>query len=168
MPSSSCGAGAGEGRSIQKKTLAYCPSIAAWWHPTKSGGSQPGDFTCGSHQRVWLQCSGCPACGVVHEWSPKCYTLTSRRANRVCPSCASMVMSLCICNSVAANDRLVAEWHEDNPFPATVALGSSKFCKWRCSAAGCGHVWEARPFTRKVGCGCPQCARKGRKGTVQK
>jgi hypothetical protein len=158
------GAGAGEGRGIRKKTLADYPRLAAWWHPTKNGGSQPGDHK--HRRRVWLRCSGCPTCGEVHNWVATIRFFVRNIGS--CPSCTSKGGSLCSYNSVAANERLVAEWHEDNPSPATVTLGSSQSYLWRCSATLCGHVWESRPRERKKGHVCPQCARKGRKGTAQK
>jgi len=57
------------------------------------------------------------------------------------------------------------EWHEDNPPPATVSLGSGKHFKWRCSVADCGHVCSAMPKARSHAprpTGCVGCHRRSR------
>jgi len=71
--------------------------------------------------------------------------------------------SFCSCRSVAANERLTAEWHEDNPCPSQVAFCSSMKQKWRCSNAECQHVWEATPNERKC-TDCPKCSQKRKRG----
>jgi len=147
-------------RKPGKLTLAAYPRIVYHWHPFKNGDKSPGDYKHASHKRVWLQCRGCPICGEVHEWDAQADRLTDRGGDIVCPACESRA-SFCSCRSVAADKRLAAEWHEDNPSPAGVALGSGKKHRWRCLHAGCGHVWEASPKSRSThGTDCPECARK--------
>jgi len=84
----------------------------------------------------------------------------------VCPYCESRGDgSFCSCRSIAANERLTAEWHEDNPCPSQVALGSHKKHKWKCSNADCQHVWEATPNKRSNdGTACPECSQKRKRG----
>ena len=159
------GAGTGYGNP-GRKTLAHpdYTCITRWWHPSKNGGSRPANFTHGSHKRVWLQCHGCPRCGEVHEWDACVCDLTKLKAASgiVCPFCdsRSKLRRFCSCRSIAADSRLLEEWHPDNPDPATVAVASNvQKYKWRCTA-GRGHAdYEARPDARSTyGTGCPACA----------
>ncbi len=159
-----------DGKKARQSTLADYPRIIGWWHPTKNGTNLPGDYLHRSHKRVWLQCPGCPTCGEVHQWEATGNSLLGRGAQgaiMVCPCCSSKGGSFCSCHAISANPRLAAEWHEDNPPPATVAQGSNKSCKWRCSEAACGHVWEAKPLNRSLvsGTSCPECDRKARRST---
>jgi hypothetical protein len=137
------------------------PGISKLWHPLNNRSKSPKDISHGSTWRVWLQCKGCPKCGDVHEWNARAFALTQLGGTIVCPACESR-RSFCSCRSVATDKRLAAEWHEDNPSPSDVALGSSKKKhKWRCSRPGCGCVWSATPNNRSsVGSNCPECARK--------
>jgi hypothetical protein len=151
-------------RKPGKQTLAAYSRIVDLWHPSKNGDVRPENCKHGSGKRVWLQCHGCPACGEVHEWNALAHNLTSRGGeDTVCPACDSRV-SFCSCRSVATDERLVAEWHEDNPPPAEVALGSNVKQKWRCSKASCQHVWISIPNSRSsVGTNCPECSRMDNK-----
>jgi hypothetical protein len=143
-------------------TLADYPSIVKLWHPTKNGDRQPGDYTHGSHKRVWLQCHGCPTCGEVHQWDAAANNLSRCKGEAVCPLCNHGSDSFCSCRTVAANERLAAEWHEDNPSPDTIARHSNKKYIWRCANAACAHIWEASAHNRRTerAYKCPECARK--------
>jgi len=150
-------------RKPGKLTLAAYPRIVNWWHPSKNGNKQPGDYMHSSKERVWLQCHGCPDCGEVHEWSPRVVDLTQFGDNFVCPYCESRgTGKFCSCRSIATSKRLAAEWHDANSPPIQVALGTEIKHKWRCSEAHCGHVWEASPRHRSShGSNCPECSQKG-------
>jgi hypothetical protein len=82
----------------------------------------------------------------------------------VCPYCESRGSGkFCSYRSVATNDSLAAEWHEDNPSPSQNALGNDDKHKWRRSISDCGHVWEARPSDRSIsGNNCPECNGKSK------
>jgi hypothetical protein len=153
-------------RKLGKLTLAAYLRIVDLWHPSRNDDRSPGDYKHASNKRVWLQCHGCPDCGEVHEWNARVFCLTRGGGDDiVCPACESRT-SFCRCRSVAANKRLAAEWHEDNPSPAMVALGCDKKHRWRCSESLCRHIWEASPGSRNsYRTDCPDCARK-RSGKV--
>jgi len=156
--------------TTKPKTLDGYPDIANLWHPEKNDGKLPSDYTPGSNLRVWLQCRGCLNCGEVHSWNAQVFNLTAGGPNKdgkgiVCPRCQSRGAKFCSCRAVAKDAALVAEWHEDNPPPATVALGSNTKQLWRCSKpvqgtdAPCAHVWATMPKSRsKYRQGCPKCA----------
>lgn len=153
--------------SVPKITLADYPSVIVLWHPSKNGGSAPADYQCGTNRGVWLQCTGCPNCGEVHEWEATGQALSRAiLAGRetVCPACSSH-KSFCTCRAVSKNESLLGEWHEDNPPADTIPIGSSLIFKWRCSVASCAHVWEAPPGNRSTPSrrsGCPKCYTKRR------
>jgi predicted RNA-binding Zn-ribbon protein involved in translation (DUF1610 family) len=115
-----------------------------WYHPTKNACKLLGDYMHHSAKRVWLQCPGCPSCGEVHHWDAQACRLT-RQANIRCPSCSGNSSRISSCTAVSANERLMAEWHGDNPSPDTLTMNSSKVCRWRCSEVFCRHVWEDTP-----------------------
>jgi len=140
-------------------TLADYPGIAEWWHPSKNGGLHPEDYARASNKRVWLQCPGCPSCGEVHQRDVRVSNLTLHSREIACPACECVPgKAFCGCQAVSAHDLLAAEWHEDNPYPATVPLHSGKDVKWRCRRAGCGRIWVAKPRNRCRNLGCPKCS----------
>jgi hypothetical protein len=153
-------------RKPGKLTLAAYSRIVNWWHPSKNDNKTPKHCSHGSRKRVWLQCHGCPDCGEVHEWDAAARDLTQYGDNMVCPYCESRGGGrFCSCRSVAANARLAAEWHEDNPALSQIAMGRYKKHKWRCSNADCGHIWEASPASRSsLGRSCPECRKGNWKG----
>jgi hypothetical protein len=134
------------------------------WHPSRNDDRSPGDYKHASNKRVWLQCHGCPDCGEVHEWDARVKDLTQYGGDLVCPYCKSRGRAgkFCSCRSVVASDHLAAEWHQDNPPPNTVAVGSNdKKYKWTCPKAQCGHVWKCAPRSRSTyGTHCPECTRR--------
>jgi hypothetical protein len=142
---------------MAKQSLADYPRIVDFWHPYKNDGRQPENYTHGCSNKVWLQCHGCTKCGEVHQWAANANNLTRVGKDVICPSCASR-KSFCSCRAVSSDKYLAAQWHEDNPSPATIALGSAKKFKWRCSDAACGHVWDAQPRNRSSGTECTECA----------
>ena len=147
------------------KTLAHpdFDCIARWLHPLRNGGRGPGDFTHGSREPVRLLGGGCPRCGKKHEWDAMVLNLTKLKAAHgiMYPFCDSRGRHgrFCSCRSIAADSRLLQEWHPDNPDPATVAQASNQQeYKWRCTA-GRGHAdYEAMPRDRSShGNDCPAC-----------
>jgi len=113
-------------------------------------------------------------------------SLILRGGDITCPSCTGTT-GFCNCRSVAADPRLVVEWHEDNPCPTSVAVNSHQTCKWRCMVEWhednpcptsvavnshqtrkwrcmvetCGHVWKVTPVQRNTrGTICPECRKR--------
>jgi len=137
-------------------------------HASSSGGTPPKTATrylvtiISCSKRVWMQCPGCPTCGQVHEFSAAGCKLYRRSLDFGCPTCMPKQKAFCSCRGISANELLAAEWHEDNPDPATVNQGSTTRYKWRCADAACGHVWETKPAHRSKfgGSNCPKCAIK--------
>ena len=82
--------------------------INKMWHPTKNGDKGPGDFTHGTHQRVWLQCLGCSRCDQTHTWQARVQNLTRLYYKVGCPWCESRGCDggrFCQCRSIKKNPR---------------------------------------------------------------
>lgn len=63
-------------------------------------------------------------------------------------------------NTIANNDRLLAEWDSEKNGgidPKYISSGSDKKYFWKCDK---GHTWAASPSNRRRGDGCPYCANR--------
>ena len=104
---------------------------------------------------------------LTSTWSPYCRNLATE-LSRSSPTDGQPVrsQSLCTARLFAPNYcsmccRLCAEWHQGNPPPETIAVGSGKSFLWRCLE--CNHEYKARPIDRSWRkSGCPQCGNKAR------
>ncbi len=155
---------------------ALRPDLAKEWHPRKNIGMEPGQYTCGSHQKVWWLCSTTGR----HEWQ----AMIKARALRGdgCPECSQKRLTKHNLLSVAFPE-IASEWHPtknrhlyppwfeakysnlDNKRPknrrlrpSDVPAYGSEFVWWRCKKNP-KHEWNARIAARtKNGTGCPYCA----------
>ncbi len=61
--------------------------------------------------------------------------------------------------SETTNPDLLSEWdYEMNSIqPDEITYGHNKKVWWKCKT---GHSWQAAPYTRAKGIGCPYCGRK--------
>ena len=133
--------------------------IQGMWHPTLNGDKLPADFLHKSKKKVSLHCQGCRhGCGRHHEWEARvdCLTRLSAQGEIVCPFCESRAGKFCMCQSVAADPRLSAEWHPDNPPATQVAKSSNAKCLWICLE---GHAPYKATCTDRYthDTGCPLC-----------
>ena len=65
--------------------------------------------------------------------------------------------------------KLSEEWHRtknEGLEPSMFTAGSGEHIWWKCSV--CGHEWRTKISHRTAGSGCPECAKKKNKKTVQK
>ena len=127
------------------------------WHRKLNQGKQPADFTHGSEKKVRLRCRGCRhGCGRQHEWEARVKKLTRNKGRIVCPFCESK-RRFCECQSVAANERLLAEWHPDNPPATQVAKASRRKYLWKCPNGHAPYMAScSNRYTQNTG--CPVCA----------
>ncbi|WP_255261530.1 zinc-ribbon domain-containing protein [Bacillus pseudomycoides] len=141
--------------SNQKVCIDNClatlnPEIAKEWHPTKNGKLTPFDITFGSSKKAWWKCEK------RHEWETK---VCNRTQGNGCPYCTSR--KVCIDNCLATlNPELAKEWHlikNGELTPYDVMRSSNKKAWWKCEK---GHEWEASPWNRHKGRGCPYCSNK--------
>src|SRR5450755_4829789 len=99
-----------------------------------------------------------------HDWEA---VVANRAAGTGCPACWQAPRA--VVQSIVAPDRslahrapwLLAELHPTrNPGldPETLGARSGRRVWWSCGS--CGHEWRALVFSRSLGDGCPECARR--------
>jgi hypothetical protein len=59
------------------------PEVAALWHPTANGESNPRSVVPGSTKMRWWRCLDDPS----HEWEATPRQLTRMKSNKFCPQC---------------------------------------------------------------------------------
>lgn len=161
----------------------HAPKLAKEWHPSRNGKTSPKDFTYGSAELVWWQCSR----NKKHEWA----TSIKQRAigEAGCPFCANRYV--CDDNRLSVQaPEIAAEWHPTknriiytdasrgsyfmtlNNFIAPheranrnkrrlsakdVPVSGREVVWWKCKEKG--HEWQARISSRTLaGQGCPYCS----------
>ena len=87
-----------EKRAISKRGCCFCsgqaaspdnclqtkrPEVAALWHPTANGESNPRSVVPGSTKMRWWRCLDDPS----HEWEATPRLLTRMKSNKFCPQC---------------------------------------------------------------------------------
>jgi len=150
------GCGVCEGMQV---TLSNClatkyPKLAKEWHPTKNGDLTPWDVTCGSHKKVWWQCSK------GHDWKVMIKTRTN---GNNCPYCAGQLPTK-ENNLLVINPELCEEWdyEKNKKRPEDYCPNSNKKVWWKCKE--CGYEWFALISSRNKSIGCPECCKsKGEK-----
>jgi hypothetical protein len=151
---SACPYCAGKKVSIERSLAELFPTIASEWHPFKNHDRGPRDFTYGSNERVWWQCSK------GHEYDLPITSRTHRKRPQGCPYCAGKRISTE--NSMVKNfPHLKEEWvkEKNDKDVLEVSYGSSYRAWWRCKT--CQHEWQAVIQSRTSrGHGCPKCAGK--------
>lgn len=132
------------------------PKLAEEWHPTKNGDIKPSDVTQYSNRKVWWVCKN------GHSYK---YSIAKRSQGRKCPICSGRRLMQGINDLVTVNKDIADEWNYSkniNILPNEFTSISGKKVWWKCK--NCGNEWQTSISNRfKLGRGCPQCARKGRK-----
>ena len=131
------------------------PTLIAEWHPTKNGKLTPQQVTANSTKKVWWQCSE------GHEWQASPNHRNYGKHN--CPYCSNQKILMGFNDMTTTHPELAKEWHptlNGELLPTMIGAGSHKKVWWQCSE---GHEWQAIIQSRKLGYGCPVCARIKRK-----
>ncbi len=124
--------------------------IAESWHPTKNLPAVASEVASGSSRKYWWICK------LNHEWEAPVSARTTKKSG--CPVCSGQSVQIGF-NDLLTTDPLVAKtWdvlknkpHEVNQ----ITRGSTKRRWWICDL---GHSWQAAPYTRTNGIGCPFCS----------
>ena len=136
------------------------PELLEEWDYSKNVGIDPHFTHVGSQKPVWWKCK---KCGYEYQ-AP-----VSRRSKTGsgCRKCADkanpdLIRAAMVRRHGSLGDvcpELLAEYSLENTTSAFEIASSSHIkVKWICSV--CGHKWEAAPYSRKNGRGCPVCGRK--------
>lgn len=129
------------------------PVLASDWHSIKNGDLLPTMVSIHSGRKVWWKCS------LGHEWQA---SVANRVKGRGCPYCSNKKILQGYNDLATTNPEIASEWHptkNETLLPTMVSLGSHKKVWWRCKN---GHEWQSKIENRKVGNGCPICAKEKR------
>lgn len=128
---------------------ANYPDLMKEWHPAKNSDIDPSALLPFSNKRVWWRCEA------GHEWQAILY---SRTKGNGCAQCAGLAVTKENC--LAANyPALLEEWHPTRNgelTPDGITARNPKNVWWQC-AADQTHEWQASPYNRTNGRGCPYC-----------
>ena len=146
------------------------PFLIEEWHPTLNNKLTPFDITANSERKVWWICKQCG-----NEWQT---TPRHRHDGKGCPECAKKIRANRRNETLIKNGSptlasihpdIAEEWLYSKNFdltPDKVTHQSNKKVWWRCKL--CGHEWSATISSRSSGGGCPVCAEKKRKESLNK
>ena len=135
------------------------PDLIEEWDSELNAGLKPGDFSPGSHQKIWWKCSVCE-----HIW---CATIKDRTVGQGCPACGrkrqvkkSNAKKMQKSGSLGDKYPLIAaEWDYANNgeiTPESISPASDKKVWWKCQK---GHQWQATVHNRTGRqSNCPYCS----------
>ena len=135
------------------------PELLNEWLYEKNGDLKPNQIHYKSVTPVWWKC---PVCGYEYQAPP-----VRRSIGNGCRKCADKAnglyhkeLALAKNGSIAEKmPELIKEYCDDNVLPPEkVCCSSHDKVHWKCST--CGHDWWSQPYSRKKGCGCPECGKK--------
>jgi len=125
--------------------------LADEWDVELNGDLTPADVSAGSHRAVWWRCSR------GHSYSARVF---SRGLGTGCPCCAGKRPIPGETDLAATHPLLLAEWDAQRNgrlTPSDLTAGSHRKVWWRCEQ---GHNWQAAPYSRAAGAGCPYCTNR--------
>lgn len=143
-------------RSEKKNSLVIMrPELAKEWDYDKNGIMRPENYSCKSDVKVWWKCLKCGSS----------YQLPIRlKYNNVnsCSFCANKRLMPGYNDLASTHPELAKEWdYEKNEIkPNEVISYGDRKVFWICR--NCGYRWSATIYSRKSGCGCPQCSKERR------
>lgn len=112
----------------------------------------PGALKPGSHRKVsW-------SCGCGHRWSAPVYSVVLDGSG--CPYCTGKLPIPGQTDLATVAPELARQWDAEKNAPLTpeeILPSSHEKVWWRCVL---GHSWQAAPFSRTGGSGCPYCTGK--------
>ena len=124
------------------------PELMAEWDQEKNN-VLPESVSRGSRKYAWWVCPR------GHSYQAYVYT---RSAGCGCPYCAGKRAVQGETDLATTNPQLLPEWDERNELsPQELTAGSHKPVWWVCKE---GHRWQAAPYARAAGNGCPYCANR--------
>ena len=140
------------------------PELAAQWHPTKNGESNPTQVTANAGKKVWwLLPYDDPDTGkhFDFEWEA---TIYSRNSGIGCPFFNGRRIFPSFNDLATINPELAAQWHptrNGNLKPTQVTAGSPKKAWWllpyddQNTGKHFNFEWQAIIYSRNKGAGCP-------------
>lgn len=125
------------------------PDLLEQWDYAKNEETSPQSLTKSSTKRVWWKCRKAED----HSWKASINQRTTRQAD--CPFCSGR--KICRSNClVTTHPQILEEWDysKNTISPSKITYASHKKVWWICNK---GHSWQAPPYSRTSGKGCPEC-----------
>jgi hypothetical protein len=136
--------------SNQNNFEAKFPNLAKEWDTKKNENLSPKNFSFGSNAKIWWNCSSSNS----HSYQ---MSFANRANGQGCPYCAGKKVSSD--NSLGVNyPKLVEEWdyNKNKLTPYQITPSHDKKIWWICIKNKL-HNWQAPPYSRIKGSGCPIC-----------
>ena len=133
---------------------ACYPQIAKQWDYDKNDGITPQEVTAGTNRKFWWKCEK------GHSWQT---SITTRVAGANCPYCGNQKVLQGFNDLATTHPQIAAEWdYEKNGDlkPTQVIAYNDKKLWWKCCNE---HSYQSTIKRRKLGYGCPECAKQKRK-----
>jgi len=136
------------------------PELLEEWDYSKNVGVDPHLTHFGSQSPVWWKCK---RCGYEYQAPVARRSKTGsgcrKCADKANPDLLRAAMMRKHGSLGVVCPDLIPEYSPENTVSVfEIASTSHNKVKWVCSK--CGHKWEAAPYSRKTGHGCPICGRK--------
>lgn len=144
-----CPVCSGQSLSYSSSLAAKFPDIASQWLSEKNDIGPDNVFP-SSEKKIWWRCDK------GHMWRA---TVLARTHGNNCPYCGNRKILSGFNDLKSANPSFLSEWvySKNSTTPDKVFTKSTKKVWWRCAH---GHEYEASPYYRWIGEGCPYCAGK--------
>ena len=129
------------------------PEVSRQWDFEKNFPVTPDKVAPATSKSFWW------ICGEGHSWKASISSRTTKNSD--CPFCGGQRAIPGKTDLATTHPYLVAEWHPTRNHglnPTEVMAGTDKKVWWLCPK---GHEWSAPPYNRKIGVGCPSCAKTG-------
>lgn len=125
------------------------PDLAAEWDYDRNTDICPENISPGSGRSVWWKCEK------GHSWQAP---PGRRMTGAGCPYCSNKYVWKGYNDFASQCPELLEEWdygRNEDVLPDEITLGSTRKVWWICKE---GHSWEAYPYDRRAGHGCPYCS----------
>ncbi len=141
------------GRFFVEVNLQFCCGLRTEWAAEKNALITPDMVSAGNNKtKFWWRCKK------GHEWQ---VTPARRVQEKGCPYCSNKKVLPGYNDLATIHPEMAKEWdYEKNDkavTPQNIVSGSSKNRFWKDKY---GHSWEASPYSRVRGVGCPVCSNK--------
>ncbi len=139
--------------SGQTDLVSRSPKLLREWDYERNKHINPKEISVTSNKLVWWKCSK------GHEWKAR---INNRQRGDKCPYCSNRKLLVGFNDFKTRFPELANEWDYDKNHdmrPESILVGSEKKVWWKCQF---GHSWKTSVQHRRVGHGCPVCAKRNK------
>lgn len=137
----------------QTDLASTSPKLLNEWDYERNGHLNLKEISISSKKKVWWKCSK------GHRWEA---TINNRQRGDKCPYCSNRKLLVGFNDFKTKCPKLINEWDFEknhNISPESILVSCDKKVWWKCQL---GHSWRANIQYRRVGNGCPICAKRNK------